>query len=360
MGEVAAAGRRQERAAAEAGLTGFWLKVRGAGGSVAGMQTLGEIHKKTTGFFASKGLENPRLQSELLLAAALKCKRLDLYLQFERLLPEETLARMRDWVRRRAAREPLQYITGETEFREIVLKCDARALIPRPETEELVGYLLAELGGAGAEAEVAPAVEEVAETTAVVAEVEAVPVAVAADKSLAATPGEPVFIADLGTGTGAIALSVAAERVDARVWATDFSADALALARENASRLGLAVRVTFAAGNWFDALPADAPRFHAIVSNPPYLTEAELATAAPEVAAHEPHTALVAQKEGLADLEIILGQARKHLREGGFVVLETGIAHAAALATLAEGFGYARYESRKDLSGRDRFFLAWA
>jgi release factor glutamine methyltransferase len=321
------------------------------------MQTLGEIHKKTTGFFASKGLEKPRLQSELLLAAALKCKRLDLYLQFERLLPEETLARMRDWVRRRAAHEPLQYITGETEFREIALKCDARALIPRPETEELVGYLLAELPGKAA----AAAEAETAETP--VAEVsEKLPPAAAEEQAgkPAPAPGEPVWVADLGTGTGAIALSVAFERTDARIWATDVSADALALAHENASHLGLAERVTFAAGNWFDAFPADAPRFHAIISNPPYLTEAELATAAPEVAAHEPHTALVAQKEGLADLEIILGQARKYLLEGGFVLLETGIAHAAALAALAENLGYARHESRKDLSGRDRFFLAWA
>ncbi|MDR3228778.1 MAG: peptide chain release factor N(5)-glutamine methyltransferase [Puniceicoccales bacterium] len=329
------------------------------------MQTLGEIHKKTTGFFANKGVGNARLQSELLLAAALKCKRLDLYLQFERLLPEETLAQLRDWVRRRAAREPLQYITGETEFRDITLKCDVRALIPRPETEELVEHLLAELPSA-------PAGEPLGEQTSkplgksLPEQSDELPPATMDEsmpappsKSPSTPPSEPVRVADLGTGTGAIALSVALERPDSRVWATDASTDALALARENAIRLGLTERVTFASGNWFDAFSADTPRFHAIAANPPYLTESELATAAPEVASHEPHTALVAQKDGLADLEIILGQARKYLLEGGFVLLETGLAHAAALSALAQNLGYARHESRKDLSGRDRFFLAW-
>lgn len=301
------------------------------------MQTLGEILKKTADFFAGKKLESPRLQIELILAATLHCKRLDLYLQFDRPLQEETLALLRDRVRRRAAREPLQYILGETEFREITLKCDRRALIPRPETEELVGYVLAELPPAPA---AMPDIES--------------------DTPVSESASAPIRVADLGTGTGAIALSIATERPDVQMFATDASADALALARENAARLGLAARVEFATGNWLQTVPTGMMRFNAIISNPPYLTKAELATAAPEVAAHEPHIALVAAEDGLSDLKTILTQARNWLIPGGFVALESGITHAVPLAAHAIALDYSRHESRKDMSGRDRFFIAWA
>ncbi|MDR2982488.1 MAG: peptide chain release factor N(5)-glutamine methyltransferase [Puniceicoccales bacterium] len=278
------------------------------------MQTLLEVLRKTEGFFAGKGLEKPRLQAELLFAAALDCKRLDLYLQFERPLPEEVLAKLRDWVRRRANREPLQYIVGETEFRDITLKCDPRALIPRQETEELVEHVLAAL------------------------------------------PEGATSVLDLGTGTGAIALSMAQERPAINVVAVDKSKDALALARENARRLGLEARVQFESGNWMENIRGT---FDAIISNPPYLTDEELGTAEPEVNAHEPHAALVASDNGLADLKTILSQARTRLCSGGFVALETGIAHADALFAHAAALGYSRYESRADMSGRQRFFFAW-
>lgn len=278
------------------------------------MQTLLEILKKTTEFFARKELDHPRLQAELLLAAALGCKRLDLYLQFERPLEESTLEKLRDWVRRRSAREPLQYIIGETDFRELTLRCDPRALIPRPETEELLDHVFAAL------------------------------------------PAEARRALDLGTGTGAIALSLAFERPSLAVTATDRSPDALALAKENAAHLQLADRISFLQSDWLDAVEGI---FSAIVSNPPYLTAEELASAAPEVAAHEPHGALVAAEEGLADLQKILSSSQPHLEPGGFVALETGIAHHAALAAFAGQLGYARTQSLPDLSGRDRFFLAW-
>ncbi|MDR2429999.1 MAG: peptide chain release factor N(5)-glutamine methyltransferase [Puniceicoccales bacterium] len=284
------------------------------------MQTLIDVLRKTAVFFAAKGLEKPRLQAELLVAGALRCRRLDLYLQFERPLDEATLDLLRGWVRRRAAREPVQYIVGEVAFRELVLKCDARALIPRPETEELVGFVL-----------------------------EALPRTV---------EGGGGRVVDLGTGTGAIALSLARERADVCVVATDVSADTLALARENARRCGLGdERVSFAHGDWLEAVRGDA--FDAVVSNPPYLTEEEWDTAEPEVARHEPRLALVAGDGGLAHLKTILGRARGRLRAGGFVALEMGVAHSGALAAHAVASGYARHECRVDLSGRERFFFAW-
>ncbi|MDR1816753.1 MAG: peptide chain release factor N(5)-glutamine methyltransferase [Puniceicoccales bacterium] len=309
------------------------------------MRTLLEILRVSETFLAGKGVAGARRDIELLMAATLGCKRLDLYLQFERPLPEETLAPLRDLLRRRAAREPVQYITGGTQFFGLPVKCDPRALIPRPETEELVEQVLTEI------AKTAP------------------PAATETD----ATAAPAVRVADLGTGTGAIALALASKLPRAEILATDASADALALARENAAALHLDERVRFALGDWFDALPptptpateapvAEAPAtlFDAIVSNPPYLTAEELASAEPEVAAHEPRLALDGGTGGLDALRKILAGAREHLRAGGFLALETGIAHGALLAAEAAALGYARYEARPDLSRRQRFFFAWA
>jgi len=287
------------------------------------MLTLLDVLRKTTGFLAAKKITGARREAELLLAAVLKCARLDLYLQFERPLPEETLETLRQWLRRRAAREPLQYITGDTNFCKLRLKCDPRALIPRPETEELVELV---------------------------------------EKEAARLSTAPARAADLGTGSGCIALALAGSKVFAgtEILATDISSDALALARENAAAAGLDGRVKFAAGDWFDAVPAPFAPIDVVVANPPYLTDDELASAEPEVAAHEPRGALVAGADGLSDLRDLLEQARPRLRAGGFIALETGIAHADALAAAADALGYARRAALPDLSDRQRFFLAWA
>jgi release factor glutamine methyltransferase len=278
------------------------------------MQSLLEILNKTRDFFTQKGLENPRLEAELLIAGTLGMKRLELYLKFERPMTEPELAMLRERVKRRSAHEPLQYVLGNAQFRELTLKCDRRALIPRPETEELVELVLKRIP---------------------------------ADK--------PVRLADLGTGTGAIALSLAHERPAAEVVACDYSADALALAKENAVACNLAGRVTFVRSDWLNAVSGN---FDAIVSNPPYLTDDEVRVAEPEVRDHEPHSALIAPDAGLADLEKILRQAHPRLNAGGFVVLETGIAQHARLAELAKEIGYASSESFKDSSDFDRFFFA--
>lgn len=289
------------------------------------MDSLLDLLQKSTRFLERKGVPGARLQSELIFAGTLHCRRLDLYLQFDRPLVAPQVDVLRERIVRRSRREPVQYIVGDTDFRKIALRCDARALIPRPETEELVGFVLEKLNAAK------PA-------------------------------GAPARVLDLGTGTGAIALSLAVERAGTRVLAVDFSEKALSLAQENAAALAGTFAegssVGFAQSDWFSAVPADA-RFDAIVANPPYLTETEWATAQPEVRDCEPREALVAADEGFADLEKILCGARERLApDGGFVALETGIAHRARLEALAQECGFAEFSGADDLSGRPRFFFA--
>lgn len=280
------------------------------------MLTVLEVIKKTTDFLAGKGIESARLNAELLIGHALGRKRMQLYLEFERPLTESELEKIRPLVRRRAQHEPLQYIVGETEFHGLKLKVDRRALIPRPETEQLV---------------------------------ERVAAAVAASS--------PRRILDLGTGSGAIALALARIFPDATVMAVDRSEAALALARENAAATALSERVCFLVSDWFGSVPAET--FDLIMSNPPYLSAEETAQTAPEVRGFEPLEALTAADSGLADLAKIIATAPQFLRVGGLLALETGIAQHAGLLGLASGAGFARMESLQDLTGRDRFFLAF-
>lgn len=277
------------------------------------MQNLLDTLKKAAEFLARKGLEKSRMEAEHLFAAGLAMKRLDLYLQFERLLNDAEVQLLRDMTVRRGNREPLQHITGKVEFRDLVLKSDKRALIPRPETEELIDHAL----------ELFP--EE-----------------------------QAVRVLDLGTGSGAIALALAAERPAWKVEAVDRSSEALALARENAVQCGLADRVVFAESDWFAAV-TDA--YDLIVSNPPYLTDAEVAEADSEVRDFDPKSALIAAEEGLADLRRILEGAQQHLRPGGWLICETGIEQHAALATLSTQLGYTEAKGLEDMSGRPRFWL---
>ncbi|MDR2675352.1 MAG: peptide chain release factor N(5)-glutamine methyltransferase [Opitutaceae bacterium] len=386
-----------------------------------------EILKITTGFFAAKGIDNARLNAELLIGHSLGLKRMQLYLQFERLLTGAELDRLRPLVRRRAQREPLQYVTGEVEWGGLRLKIDRRALIPRAETELLLEIIP---GALGAESRVSNPKENAAAAAATAAETAAagllpggapVPGAdegrhaprqtagggtpsvsprdagapqsaatagrvstVAADGAAAQNAGvdgtgggevggpeskslsiseKPLAILDLGTGSGALALGLATVFPGARVTALDVSAEALALARENAVLCGLDARVRFARSDWFSALrdgPVETPGgFDVIVANPPYLSAAEVAESAPEVREFEPRAALASADEGRADLAKIIAGAPEFLREGGLLALETGIAQHPALLARCAAAGFARCESRKDLAGRDRFVLAW-
>lgn len=279
--------------------------------------TVLDVIQRSAGFLEGKGVENARLNAEWLIAAALGLDRMRLYMQFDRPLNESELAAMRSKVARRAKREPLQYILGEAPFHELSLKVDCRALIPRPETEQLVELALGSLG----------------------------------------ENDQPYRILDLGTGSGAIALALAFALPRASVWAVDRSSEALELAQENALRTGLQNRVSFVQSSWFDSLEA-GEGYDLIVSNPPYLTDEEMKSAEPEVREHEPLEALVAAQAGLSDLFAIIEGAYDRLAPGGSLWLETGIAHREALLECCAAVGYALFQGVDDWSQRPRFIHA--
>jgi len=279
------------------------------------MLTILEIIKKSTEFFEKRGVESARLNAELLVGHALGLKRMQLYIQFERLLAESELEKIRPLVKRRGNREPLQHILGTMEFAGLSLKVDRRALIPRPETEYLVELLVRRFST------------------------------------------KPAHVLDLGTGTGAIALALAKAWPEAKIVAVEQSEEALALARENAVSSGLTATVDFLRSNWFEHVSKDE-KFDLIVSNPPYLSDEETDTAQPEVRDFEPRQALAAGADSAVALEKIIGEAPARLTPGGTLALETGIAQHARLSALLQAQGYGRTESLKDLTGRDRFLLA--
>ena len=279
------------------------------------MLTILEIIKKTTDFFEKRGVESARLNAELLVGHALGLKRMQLYIQFERLLAESELEKIRPLVKRRSNREPLQHILGTTEFAGLTLKVDRRALIPRPETEYLVELLVQRL---------------------VI---------------------RPARVLDLGTGSGAIALALAKAWPESKIVAVEQSEDALALACENMAAVGLDSSVEFVRSDWFERVPVD-DKFELIVSNPPYLSDEETDAASPEVKDHEPRQALSAGPDGAVALEKIIRESRGRLMPGGSLALETGIAQHGRLLALLQSEGYSGSESLKDLTGRDRFVLA--
>lgn len=276
--------------------------------------TVREIKERTEAFFNSKGVPDARLDTDALIAHALGLRRLELYLDLDRPLTEKQLTMLRPLVRRRANREPLQYILGTVEFYGMELRVDSRALIPRHETEELVDQLVKQLHKA------------------------------------------PQKILDLGTGSGALALAFARKYPDAQIDAVDVSSSALSLARENAKSLDLDSRIQFYQGSWFEPLGKGGNQYDLIVSNPPYLTQKEVVTAEPEVIDHEPRGALASGVDGLDAIREILGKSVDFLKQNGILALETGIAQQDELDALSKT---ANLKGRciHDLSGRPRFYF---
>jgi release factor glutamine methyltransferase len=225
---------------------------------------------------------------------------------------------------RRASGEPLQYVLGHWGFRTLDLYVDRRVLIPRPETEQVADAALGELNR-------------------LVRDHRRSPIAV-----------------DLGTGSGAIALSLAAEHADVEVWATDASEDALAVAGANLAGLGVpSARVRLAAGAWYEALPAELRgSVVVVVSNPPYVATSEVLHLPADVAAWEPLGALVPGPRGLEAIEVVVGEALGWLASPGALVVEHAPHQAAAVRAMARDAGFAEVETRRDLAGRDRMVVA--
>jgi len=278
--------------------------------------TVLEVLQSTTAYFQKRRVESPRLHAEHLLAHTLKRKRLELYLGFERALTEDELAPLRELVRRRGQGEPLQHLLGTVEFAGQTFLCDRRALVPRPETEQLVELLKSRI------------------------------------------PDPASRIIDVGTGSGVIALSLAAAFPEATVTATDISEDALALARENAERLGLTNRVEFSTGDLLtgDSLIYVTHVYDLIVANLPYVAAADRATLSREVR-HDPEVALYGGERGDEIVRKLIETAPSKLKPGGWLALEVGLGQADDLAALMAEKNYHDIKTEADYGGVIRFLF---
>ena len=280
--------------------------------------TVLEAIQKSTEFLTKKGVESPRLQTELLLAHLLKLPRMKLYLNFERALsPVETDA-LRELVKRRGQREPLQHITGSTSFCGHEITVSRHALIPRPETE-----LLAELGW----------------------------------KFLVTHHSSLVTALDFGTGTGCIAIVIAAKCAEAKITALDVSDEALALAKLNALQNQVAERIEFLQGDGFGALTAGTS-FDLISSNPPYIASAEIETLEPEVKDFDPRGALDGGADGLDFYRRLAAEAKPFLKADGKIMLEFGDGQADAIKKLFEHEKWIVEAVQEDYSQRARILIA--
>jgi len=276
-------------------------------------KTVAEIIQAGSTFLEKHSIETPRLVCELLTSRLLQCKRLELYLQFDRALSESQLAAMRRGIKRAAAGEPVQYILGEWEFMGHVLRVDKRALIPRPETEGLVQKVL--------------------------------------DCTDLWAVGNPI-IADIGTGSGCIAISLALAHEKAAFVALDISTDALELARENAAQHQVSDRIHFSEGELADVIEPES--LSAIVANLPYITTAEMEGLSTQVRNHEPHLALHGGEDGLDIIRLLVQDATMALKPVGTLFLEIGAAQGEATRALLDADGFTEINVSQDLADRDR------
>ncbi len=310
---------------------------------------IADLLEVSAGFLRERGSSSPRLDAELLLAEALGVGRIDLYTQYDRPLDAAEVDVYRDLIARRGKREPIAYILGRTSFRYLTLKVSPATLIPRPETEELVEAVLEwlrlhpvlEAGRAGGVAadEVAAADEAAAGTVA---------------PSRPSPPSPPVVV-DVGTGSGAVALSLAGE-AGVRVLGVDVSDAALAVAEENRADLGLDSEVELRPGDLLEGVAPGSLRV--VVANLPYVTEAERTALEPDVAEFEPESALFAGVDGLDQIRRLIPQAALALGPGGALFLEVGADQSDEVRTLARAEGFEDATVIPDLSGKDRIVRA--
>jgi release factor glutamine methyltransferase len=279
--------------------------------------TVLEVIQKSSEFLAKRGVDSPRLQAELLLAHVLKLPRMKLYLNFERALTETEANATRELVKRRGQREPLQHIVGTTSFCGFEIAVNRHVLVPRPETE-----LLAEFGW-----------------------------------QFLLTHNAPATALDFGTGSGCIAIALAAKCPSVRIVALDVSAEALALAQQNALHNGINGRVEFRAGDGFDALKV-AEQFDLIISNPPYIPSGEIASLQQEVRDFDPRGALDGGADGLDFYRRLATETGARLKPGGKIMLEFGDGQADALKTIFESQMWIVETVREDYSQRQRILIA--
>ncbi len=283
--------------------------------------TIGRLLQWTTGYLKDRGADSPRLDAEVLLAQALGCQRIELYTTFDQVPEEAARTAFRELVRRRAEGTPVAYLVGRREFYSLPFRVTPDVLIPRPETEFLVIRLL--------------------------------------DLAQLQSPAAGDWaIADVGTGSGIIAVCAAKWLEKSRVTALDISPAALRVAQGNATDHGVADRINFVESDLLSALPAQ-PRFDFIVSNPPYIAEHEMAGIARDVRDFEPRLALVAGPRGTEVIERLIGQAAERLVPGGWLLMEISPQLDAAVRDLLAAD--ARYEvgpTAKDLAGLPRVVQA--
>jgi release factor glutamine methyltransferase len=298
--------------------------------------TVLEVIQRSAEFLQQKGVESPRLQIELMLAYVLAVPRLKLYLNFDRVLSDTEVSRVREMVKRRGAREPLQHILGSTSFCGLEIKCSPAALIPRPETEllaERAWKFLAEVdqGRAGC---LQPAARRGEDTA----------------------PYLPTAL-DVGTGSGCIAIVIAVNALKARIHAVDVSADALKLAKENAARHNVGDRIEFIEGDMFAVL-AKGLQFDLIVNNPPYIASEEIKSLQPEVRDFDPMLALDGGTDGLEFHRRIAREAPTFLRSHGKLMLEFADGQAEDVKKVFTSENWIVEEIVADYSSRPRILIA--
>lgn len=263
-----------------------------------------------------RGIESARSAAEILLAHALGTDRVYLYMHHDQPLEKTELALFKTFIQRRLQREPVAYIVGHRGFWSLELGVTPAVLIPRPETERLVEAALTWLAGR--------------------------------------TAGSAADVMDLGTGSGAIVVAIASQASVHRFFASDLSAEAIAIARHNAVTAGVAEQVRFFVGDWLDAVHR-GPVFDLVVSNPPYVATEEWAELQPEIVHFEPRLALDGDEDGLRCYRAIVGTAFHHLKPGGVLMMEIGCDQREAVRRIAEGSGaYEAFNCLKDYSGHDR------